>query len=259
MDDGWDGHGHGPFGGGPFGHGPGHGPGPDGWFDGPGPRGGWDGGWADGPGWWFPVVPGLLAALLATLLVLAVLWRTGRLAALTARRPAALPDPGAAAWTAAVDRYRQLAAEYAAFECDPRSVLDLPALVDVRRPATARFVDAFAEATALLTAQRPPAPHDGQFVAAVERAERAWTAAVDAARRQGTADFTADERALLDQLRTLLDVVESSTFEAERRAAFEQARSRFADLERRTGWRLPRLAARAVEDGARGALSPARG
>jgi hypothetical protein len=227
-----------------------HGP----WF-GPGgfrgPRG--DGPWYDGPGWW-PVVPMALTALTAlvlTALVLALLWRSGRL---PGRRPRAVAAAGTD-WPGAVRRHRELAAEYAAFECDPRAVLDLPALVDVRQPATARFVEAFAEATALLTDARPTEPYARRFAAAVERAERAWAAAVETARRRGTAGFSADERALLDQVRTLLDVVASSDFEAERRAAFEQARNRFAELEKRTGWRLPAPAAAAVEDGVRPALA----
>jgi len=229
---------HGP--GGPGG--PGGGPG---WRDGPG--------WFDGPGWW-PVLPMLLTTVLAALVVLAVLWRTGRLDRLLDRaRPQAISAP-TAAWDDAVRRYRALAGEYAAFECDPHSVLDLPALVDVRQPATARFVDAFAEATALLTDERPPGSYAREFVAAVERAERAWTAAVDTARRRGASGFSADERALVDQVRALLRVVASSTFEAERRAAFEQARSRFAELEKRTGWRMPAPAAVAIEDRVRGAL-----
>ena len=221
-------------------HGPG-GPGGPGWRDGPG--------WFDGPGWW-PVLPMLLATVLAALVVLAVSWRTGRL---DRARPEAVSGP-TPAWDDAVRRYRALAVEYAAFECDPHSVLDLPALVDVRQPATARFVDAFAEATALLTDERPRGAYAQEFVAAVERAERAWTAAVDTARRRGASGFSAEERALVDQVRALLRVVASSAFEAERRAAFEQARSRFAELEKRTGWRLPAPAAVAIEDRVRGAL-----
>ena len=247
MGPGGDGHGHGPFGhfwpdGGPGGFGrlPHF---PDGF---------------DVPNLWL-VVPGMLAGLLAVLLVLALLWRTGHAAAALAgarRSVRAAPDR---AWEGAVERHRVLAREYAAFECDPRSVLDLPALVDVRQPATARFVDAFAEAGALLTDRRPPEPYAQQFVAAVERARRAWDAARDAARRRGTAGFGEDERELLDQLRTLLDVVETSAFDGERQAAFAQARNRFAELERRTGWRLPDRAAAAVEGSARAALVAADG
>jgi hypothetical protein len=250
MGPGDDGPGHGgPFD--QFWHGPGGHGGPGG-FGGPM---GWPGGF-DGPSAWL-ILPATVVAFLGVLLLLTLLWRTGRAPGmLAAPGPRAVADR---AWESAVERHRALAAEYAAYECDPRSVLDLPALADVRQPATARFVDAFAESSALLTDRRPPEPYAGQFVEAVERAQRAWAAAREAARRRGGAAFGSAERALIDQLRTLLDVVDSSAFEAERRAAFTQARSRFAELERRTGWRLPAPAALAVEEGARPALAAADG
>jgi hypothetical protein len=247
---------------GPGGDGPGHGGPADQFWHGPGGPGGpggfghppgWPGGF-DGPGPWL-ILPATVIAFLAVVVLLTLLWRTGRAAGLLAGpRPRALPDR---TWDVAVERHRALAAEYAAYECDPRSILDLPALADVRQPATARFVDAFAEASALLTDRRPPEPYARQFVEAVERAQQAWVAAREAARRRGGAAFGSPERALIDQLRTLLDVVDSSAFEAERRAAFAQARNRFAELERRTGWRLPEPAALAVEAGARPALAAA--
>jgi BMFP domain-containing protein YqiC len=245
-----DGDGHGPGGpldqfnhlGGPGGFGR-HG---FGWPGGPEGMGGPD---------WFLMVPGAVLGLLVLLAVVGLLYRSSQTALLLASTRGRSVRAGAdRTWEDAVERHRALALEYARFECDPRSVLDLPALVDVRQPATARFVDAFAEACALLTDERPPKAYAQRFVEAVERAERAWAAAREAARRRGAAEFGADERALLDQLRTLLDVVDSSEFEAERRTAFEQARSRFAELERRTGWRLPARAAAAVEDRVRGAL-----
>lgn len=244
--DGPDGHGHGPFGW----FGPTDGPpgvGRHGW-----PGGGPDAGWFGPPDGWL-VLPAAVLGLLAVIALVGLLYRSGRVTPPLAGRRSAALGPGSR-WDTAVERHGALARQYAAFECDPRSVLDLPALVDVRQPATARFVDAFAESCALLTAERPPEPYAQQFVDAVERAEHAWAAARDAARRRGSAGFDAAERALLDQLRTLLDVVGSSEFDAERRAAFEQARSRFAELERRTGWRLPERAALAVEAGARPAL-----
>jgi hypothetical protein len=246
----------GPGDGGPGGGGPGggpfgpfwHGHGPGGFDRPPGLPGGFP-----GPDPWL-VLPATVVAFLAVLLLLTLLWRTGRV--LGARTRAAVPDRS---WDLAVERHRALAVEYAAYECDPRAVLDLPALADVRQPATARFVDAFAEASALLTDRRPPEPYARQFVEAGERAQRAWAAAREAARRRGGAAFGTAEHALVDQLRALLDVVDSSPFEAERRAAFTRARARFAELERRTGWRLPAPAALAVEEGARPALAAAEG
>jgi len=117
-------------------------------------------------------------------------------------------------------------------------VLHRPALADVGVAATARFVDAFAEATALVTDAYPGPQMAERFVAAAERADRAWTAAVDAADR-------------------VLALARSSPHEAERRSAYERARRRLADLERRTGWALPRPAGELLAARARGLLMPA--
>ena len=178
--DGWRGHGHQHWG-----HGPGmhhHGPPP--WFDG-----------AD-------VFLPLLSALFPLLLLMWVLSRWFLLDALAARgrgAPAALHDAARPRWDAAVARYAETARAYAAFECDPAAVLHRPALADVGVAATARFVDAFAEATALATDAYPGPQMAERFVAAAERADRAWTAAVDAADRVRAARFAPGERALLEQ------------------------------------------------------------
>jgi hypothetical protein len=207
-----------------------------------------------GPGWFLPGFGAM--ALVASLLVL--LWASGYGAALVAWvRAAMAPDPWRARWTDAVARHRDVAVAFAAYECDPRSVLDRPALADVRQPATARFVDAFAEASALLTERCPGSEVAQRLVDAVEREERAWSAAVDAAGRIGDARFSEGERALLARVRTLLEVMASSPFEAERRTAFQQAQRRLTDLARHTGWHLPRPAAVALEHRARGVLLPA--
>lgn len=50
------------------------------------------------------------------------------------------------------------------------------------------------------------------------------------------------EMALLERVRALLEVVGSSSFDAERRTAYQQAQRRLAELERCTGWRLPQPA-----------------
>jgi len=128
---------------------------------------------------WFGALP-----ILVTLVV--VLWLSGYGAALVAWLGSlSAPDPWRARWADAVARHRAVAAAFVASECDPRSVLDRPALVDVTQPATAHFVDAFADARALLT-ERYPAPEVARrFDDAVEREERAWHAAVDAAERIG--------------------------------------------------------------------------
>ena len=130
----------------------------------------------------------------------------------------------------------------------------VPCVADVGEPATARFVDAFAEATALLTEAYPGSQVAERFVAAAERADRSWRAAVDAADRVRTARFAPGERALLEQTLSLLALARSSPHEAERRGAYERARRRLADLERRTGWALPRPAGELLAARARGML-----
>jgi hypothetical protein len=164
------------------------------------------------------------------------------------------PDPWRARWDDAVRRHGETARAYAAYECDVRAVLLLPALADVTQRPTARFVDAFAEAGALLTERFPGPEYAQRLVAAVEREERAWSAAVDAAERARDARFAPGERRLVEQTTALLDLALSSPYDAERRTAYRQAAHRLAELERRTGWRLPRPAAAALEHQARVAL-----
>jgi hypothetical protein len=182
--------------------------------------------------------------------------RRARFAAGTAplpRRPAPPPRRDLA-WAAARKRFTTLRGEYAAHECDPMAVLRLPALSDVSVPSTARFVDAFAEANALRTEEFPGSAYAERFVDAVERAEQAWTAAVEAAERTRDARFAPGERRLIGQVETLLEVAASSLYESERRTAYQQARRKLAELERRTGWRVPRPAALELEHRARGVL-----
>jgi hypothetical protein len=211
--------------------------------------------WVDGPdpGW------SLLPSLFPLLMVLWVLYRWYALDRLraSARRPAPVRDTVRLRWDAAVARHAETARAYAAFECDPEAVLHRPALADVTEPATGRFVDAFAEATALST-DAYPGPQSGErFVQAAEAAARAWQAAVDAADRVRTARFAPGERALLEQTLALLTLARSSPHEAERRSAYERARRRLRDLERRTGWALPRPAGELIASRARGALRAA--
>src|SRR5918993_166378 len=165
--------------------------------------------WMDGPGVLFP----LLSALFPLLLLLWVLSRWFVLDALAARGRDALAGRGDTVkpqWEAAVGRFGETARAYAAYECDPSAVLHRPALADVGEPATARFVDAFAEATALATDAYPGPQAGERFVAAAEGAER--------------------------------------------RSAYERARRRLTDLERRTGWALPRPAGELLAARARGML-----
>jgi hypothetical protein len=244
---------------GPDGSGPGYGPGPG---RGMVPGFGHDGHhFHHGPphfvvamDWW-PVV----GSLLMTALVLAVLW-SGGLALLMSqvvRGPRAERErvDWRGRWQNALTRHQAVAEAYARFECDAEAVLANPALVDVRQPPTARFVDAFAEAVALATERYPARAFARRFIEAVEREERAWAAAVGAAERSRDARFSPDERDLLDQTRRLLSVVESSEYEHERHAALRQALRKLRDLERRTGWQLPSPAALALEKRARGILA----
>ena len=74
------------------------------------------------------------------------------------------------------------------------------------------------------------------------------------ARRLAALGFAPGERALLEQTLSLLALARSSPHEAERRGAYERARRRLADLERRTGWALPRPAGELLAARARGML-----
>ena len=232
-----------------------------------GPGMGWHhrgSGWDGLPWWdWWPLLPtALLAVLVLTGMALlsqrgaAVLNRTPLLS-----EPAGFPAAPASwwpdRWELAGRRYRELAGAYGEFECDLQAVLRLPALADVSEPSTARFVDAFAEATALDTEGYPGPEYAQRFLAAVERAERAWAAAVDAAERIRDARFAPGERQLVGQVSTLLELALSSPYEAERRGAYRRAVGKLAELERRSGWRLPRPAAGALEHRARPELASA--
>jgi hypothetical protein len=259
---------------GPGAHGHGH-PGGPGWHGDPAWHGtpGWHGthGWPGGPGFdgipgwweWWPLLPSLaLAALVMTGVVLL----SQRGAALLNQVPLLSgptsfgPDPASwwpGRWEQAVQRYRATAQAYAEFECDLQALLRLPALADVEQPATARFVDAFAEANALRTEQFPGPAYAQRFAGAVERAEQAWRAAVDAAEHKRDARFAPSERRLIAKVQTLLEVAASSRYESERRTAYQQAQRRLAELARRTGWRLPRRAAEELDHRARGMLEAA--
>jgi hypothetical protein len=161
----------------------------------------------------------------------------------------AVPD-----WRATRARFAQLRSEYGQFECDPLAVLRLPALTDVTVPSTSRFVDAFAEAQALATDTEPPPEHHARFATAVERAERAWIAARDAAERIRLAGIPQEERATVERAIKLLTVARDTAHDAERLAAYGKARAELAKLERSGTLRLPRPAAAALEAAGRGLL-----
>lgn len=166
--------------------------------------------------------------------------------------PAVAAVPVDDGWSAAHERMRVLRSEFAAFECDPLMVLRLPALADVTVPSTARFVDAFAEAQALQTDTAPPATHAAAFVEAVDRADRAWKAAREAAVRIRDSNLSPVERAVVERVIKILTVARDSDSDAERRVAYVKARAELTKLG--SALRLPPGAQAAIDDAARGAL-----
>jgi hypothetical protein len=170
-----------------------------------------------------------------------------------APRPGLPPRPGRV-WADARDRFEHLRSEYAAFECDIMQVLRLPALVDVSVPSTARFVDAFAHAQALHTDRLPPPAHSAEFVAAVDRAEPAWTAARDAAERIRMSGLSPAERSTLERVIKLLTTARDSDNDPERLAAYGLARSELRRLDRTGVVHLPRTAMAAIDAAAPPAL-----
>jgi hypothetical protein len=175
--------------------------------------------------------------------------------------PPAVPVPGPRTapdwrgeWRAARRRFDALRGEYAGFECDPLAVLRLPALADVTVPATARFVDAFAEAQALDTDAVPPVGHAAKFRLAVDRACRSWQAARDAADRIRLAGLSPAERSSVQRVIKLLTMANASGNDAERLAAYAKARAELARLERAGRIHLPRAAVAALDASARTGL-----
>ena len=168
-------------------------------------------------------------------------------------RPAAAPRPDRV-WAHARDRFHALRSEYAAYECDAMEVLRLPALADVSVGSTARFVDAFAEAQALETDAFPGGSHAAQFVAAADRAERAWRAARDAAERIRLSGLTPAERGSVERVIKLLTTARDSDNDAERLTAYALARQELAKLDKAGVVHVPLPARAALDEAARGAL-----
>ncbi len=168
--------------------------------------------------------------------------------------PSVPPRPAAPPWPQARARFDTLRQEYAAYECDPMQVLRLPALSDVTVPSTGRFVEAFAEAQALETDAPPAHAHATAFVAAVDRAERAWRAARDAAERIRLSGLSPAERGTVERVIKLLTTARDSDSDAERMTAYTMARSELAKLERAGVIHLPRTAQAALDAAARGQL-----
>ncbi len=175
----------------------------------------------------------------------------GEWPARVARRPAVARQTAAVdeldvLWRAAHDRFDRLREQYAAYECDPLAVLRLPALADVSVPATARFVDAFAEAQALESDRMPRRTHAQRFVDAVAAAERAHTAAVDVAGRIRLSTFGRAERRTVERVVKMLTTARLTDNAAERRVAYAKARTALDGLERSGTLALPAVTAAAL-------------
>ncbi|WP_132975687.1 DUF2786 domain-containing protein [Pseudonocardia dioxanivorans] len=202
---------------------------------------------------------GMIFPLLIFVSIAATGHRRRRMAAAQVPRVAARPVPPRAPqpppWQVAKKRFDALRTHYAAYECDPMAVLRLPALCDVTVPSTARFVDAFAEAQALETDAPPPPEHARSFIAAVERADRAWRAAIDAAERIRLSNLTPEERGSVERIIKLLTTARDSDSEAERLAAYAKARSELSRLDRAGVIHLPKTAVAALDAESRGQLS----
>jgi hypothetical protein len=171
------------------------------------------------------------------------------------RRPAPLPRPAPElAWSQARREFNRLRSAYAAHECDPMAVLRLPALSDVTVPSTGRFVEAFAEAQALETDAFPPREHAAAFVTAVEKAQRAWQAARDAAERIRLSRLSPDERHAVERVIKLLTTARDSDSDAERLTAYARARTELGKLDRAGIIHMPRTAQAALDVAGRGQL-----
>jgi hypothetical protein len=97
------------------------------------------------------------------------------------------------------------------------------------------------------------------FAAAVDRAERAWRAAREAAERIRLSHLGSAERATVEHVIKLLAMVRDSNSDAERRAAYARACSELARLDRVGGVHLPFAAQAALDAATRGELPAAAG
>lgn len=211
--------------------------------------------WVDHGGGGLELLLPLLPALLMVLLLLMPLLRLGTTASRADDAGSWIPPGLRGRWHAAVARHAEVARSFAAYECDPGAVLRLPALADVRQPATARFIDAFTAAAALQTDRYPGKATAEAFTAASERAVRAWAAALDAAERWRRAQFQPGEQTLLDQAATLLTLARNTPHAGERASAYRRTAQHLAELDRRCGWSLPPRTADVLQQETRAALT----
>ena len=91
-------------------------------------------------------------------------------------------------------------------------------------------------------------------MAAVDRAERAWRAARDAADRIRLSGLSPAERGTVERVIKLLTTARDSDSDPERLAAYARARSELAKLDRAGVIHVPLPARTALDVAARGAL-----
>jgi hypothetical protein len=213
----------------------------------------WGGHGAGGPAaFWL-----LLLAFLTVVLLLWPLLRAANVAVVVESATSWLTAGARARWRAAMAGQARVAQSFAAYECDPGAVLRLPALADVRQPATADFVVAFATAEALRTDRYPGPAVAERFTMAAQHAAHAWTAAVEAAERWRQARFEPGEQALLAQAASLLALARSTPHAGERAVAYRRTAEHLAELDRRCGWSLPPRTADRLDEELRAAVTAA--
>lgn len=131
---------------------------------------------------WLPLLSGMLV-MVAVALILLILLADDRFT--PTQRVSRLPSISPAVrqrWHGAVRAHAATAQQFVTYECTPAALAQRPDLADVTRPATALFIDAFADANALATDHYPGAEHAERFIHAAQRAQQAWRAAVDTSR-----------------------------------------------------------------------------
>jgi hypothetical protein len=175
---------------------------------------------------WLPLLAGMLVTIAVAWILLILLGGDRFQQNQPASGLPSIPNPVRQRWHGTVRSHAATAQQFAAYECSPAAVAQRPDLADVTRPATALFIDAFAEANALATKHYPGTEHAEQFIQAAQRAQRAWQTAVDTARHSGLSRSTADQRVLLNQTLAPLAVPQDDPHEGGRRNAHQRTQYR---------------------------------
>lgn len=149
--------------------------------------------------------------------------------------PAAAPssaEPEHLLWRRATERHDAVLLAYSPYEVDPSLLMEYPAMTDVTVPATATFIEALSDASALRSEQAPPASLSRAYRDAVSALEVAWSSAERHARNVGLSLLQPEDQKRLRQARKLLAHAESSTTDAERATYFQQVKTLMDDLAR---------------------------